>query len=167
MKTALFPEVKNRNSHRQFVGQIVSTHPFLAGMSPHQLRLLSDCSRLAHFNANELIFREGDPADRFYLLHTGSVGLESHTLGKPNAVIQTIGAGDVLGWSWLFPPYFWHFDARALEPADAVFIYGTPLRGECESDHELGYELMKRFAAVMMKRLQATRWKLLGAAPKL
>jgi CRP-like cAMP-binding protein len=160
------PELKNGNS-RQSVEKIISTHPFLTGMSPHQLRLLSDCAMPAQFTTNELIFREGDPANRFYLLQTGRVALESQVQGKPKALIQTIGAGDVLGWSWLFPPYFWHFDARALEPTDAVFIYGTPLREECESDHELGYELMKRMAAVMMRRLQATRWKLLGATPKL
>jgi CRP/FNR family cyclic AMP-dependent transcriptional regulator len=135
-------------------------------MSPHQLRLLADCAMPAHFDANEVIFREGDPANRFYFLQTGKVALESNVLGKPKALIQTIGAGDILGWSWLFPPYFWHFDARALDPTDAVFIYGTPLREECESDHELGYELMKRLAGVMLKRLQATRWKLLGVPPR-
>jgi CRP-like cAMP-binding protein len=75
--------------------------------------------------------------------------------------IQEIGAGEALGWSWLFPPYFWHFNARALEPTDAIFLYATPLRDECESDHELGYELVKRMAEVMLRRLQATRRQLL------
>jgi CRP-like cAMP-binding protein len=145
---------------------IIKRHPFLVGMSPHQLRLLSDCSMQAHFRSDELIFREGDPANRFYLLQKGKVALESLVKDKGNTLIQTIGAGDVLGWSWLFPPYLWHFDARAIEPTDAIFIYATPLREECESDHELGYELLKRMAQVMMNRLQATRWKLLGAQPK-
>ncbi len=166
MKRATSPELKNGDSHLQSVQKIIASHPFLEGMSPHQLRLLGDCAMPAHFTTNELIFREGDPANRFYLLQTGSVALESQILGKPRAVIQTLEAGDILGWSWLFPPYFWHFDARALEATDAIFIYGTPLREECESDHELGYELMKRLAAVMMRRLQAARWQLLGAAPK-
>jgi hypothetical protein len=67
----------------------------------------------------------------------------------------------VLGWSWLFPPYFWHFNARAVEPTDAFFLNAPPLRAECESDHELGYELIKRIAQVMLKRLQAIRWQLL------
>jgi CRP/FNR family cyclic AMP-dependent transcriptional regulator len=139
---------------------LVGQHPFLAGMSEHQLRVLSDCAMQSHFEANELIFREGDPADRFYLLNRGSVALESQT-GHGLAFIQTIGAGDVLGWSWLFPPYFWHFEARALEPTDAIFIYGSMLREECESDHDLGYELTKRMAEVMVRRLQATRRQLL------
>src|ERR1051326_1919032 len=133
MKTELMPEQKHGSSHRQSVEKIISTHPFLEGMSPHQLRLLCDCAMAAHFTANELIFREGDPANRFYLLQSGSVALESQVQGKSRALIQTIGAGDILGWSWLFPPYVWHFDARAIEPTDAVFIYGTPLREECES----------------------------------
>jgi CRP/FNR family cyclic AMP-dependent transcriptional regulator len=139
---------------------LVSQHPFLAGMSAHQLRILSDCAMQSHFEANELIFREGDPADRFYLINRGKVALESQT-NRGRTSIQSIGAGDVLGWSWLFPPYFWHFDARALEPTDAIFIYGTMLREECESDHDLGYELTRRMAEVMLQRLQATRRQLL------
>jgi CRP-like cAMP-binding protein len=166
MKPNLLPQSKTGSSQVAIVERIISKHPFLQGMSPHQLRLLADCAMPAHFDANEVIFREGDPANRFYFLQTGKVALESNVLGKPKALIQTIGAGDILGWSWLFPPYFWHFDARALDPTDAVFIYGTPLREECESDHELGYELMKRLAGVMLKRLQATRWKLLGVPPR-
>src|SRR5204863_1801638 len=117
---------------------------FLNEMIPHQLRLLSDCSMQTHFKAGELILQEGDPANRFYLIQQGRVALESFISDKGNTPIQTIGAGEVLGWSWLFPPYVWHFNARALEPTDAIFIYATPLREECESDHELGYELMKR-----------------------
>jgi CRP-like cAMP-binding protein len=146
----------------QSTESIVSTHPFLKGMSKHQFRILSDCAMQAHFNSNEVIFSEGEPADRFYLIQKGQVGLEAYVKDKGNILIQTIGAGDVLGWSWLFPPYFWHFTARALEPTDAVFFYAKPLREECESDHDLGYELMKRIAEVIMQRLQATRKQSLG-----
>jgi len=141
---------------------IVSTHPFLKGMSGHQHRILSDCAMQAHFNPNELIFGEGEPADRFYLIRNGTVALEAYVKDKGNTLIEKIGPGDVLGWSWLFPPYFWHFSARALEPTDALFIYAKPLREECESDHDLGYELMKRISEVIMRRLQATRKKALG-----
>lgn len=151
------PELADGNSIESFI----RTHPFLEGMSPHQYRILSDCARQLDFRAGEVIFREGDPANRFYLIRKGKVALESHTLSRGIICVQTIGAGDVLGWSWLFPPYFWHFDARALEPTDALFLYGTPLRDECEVDHDLGYELMKRMAQVMMRRLQATRRQLL------
>jgi CRP-like cAMP-binding protein len=144
------------------VERILSTHPFLKGMTPHQLRLLSDFAMPAHFGRDELIFREGDPANRFYLLQSGVVALESCGNAKGRMRIEILNGGDVLGWSWLFPPYYWHFDARALEATEALFIYATPLREECEADHELGYELMKRMAGVMVKRLQATRRQLLG-----
>ncbi|MDB6018858.1 MAG: Crp/Fnr family transcriptional regulator [Pedosphaera sp.] len=140
-------------------------HPFLKGMSPHQVRLLTDCAMVENFKSGELIFREGDPANRFYLILEGKIALQSYMDGRGMTVVQMVGAGEVLGWSWLFPPYFWHFDARAVEPTEAVFFYGTPLREECEADHELGYELYKRMAEVMVKRLQATRRQLLNLNP--
>ena len=136
-------------------------HPFLKGMSPHDQTVLGDWSQPAHFEAGESIFREGDPADRFYLIQKGAVALEGYEKGKGLVVIQTVGAGDVLGWSWLFPPCFWHFTARAIEATEAIFIEGTLLREACESDHDLGYEILKRLAAVMLEQLQASRRPLL------
>jgi CRP/FNR family cyclic AMP-dependent transcriptional regulator len=136
-------------------------HPFLEGLSPHQLRLLTDCAMVVKFKTGELIFREGDPANRFYLITEGRIALESYVQDRGTTLIQTVGTGDVLGWSWLFPPYYWHFDARAVEPSEAIFFYGAPLRDECETDHDLGFELVKRMAEVMMKRLQAARRQLL------
>ena len=146
----------------QDLDDIIASHPFLKGLSPHQCRLLRDCAMFTHFAPGQLLLREGDPADRFYLILRGSVTLESHSMKNGVTPIQTIGAGEVLGWSWLFPPYFWHFDARATEATQAVFFYGSPLREECECDHDLGYELIKRMAEVMMQRLQATRRRLLN-----
>jgi CRP-like cAMP-binding protein len=147
-------------SDRPFA-ETLANHPFLKGMSDHQIRLLADCAMPVTFEADQYIFREGDPANRFYLILEGKVALESYSKSKGHVVIQTIGSGDVLGWSWLFPPYYWQFDARAVEPVKAIFFYGTPLREEAENDHDLGYELMKRMAAVVVKRLQATRRQLL------
>jgi CRP-like cAMP-binding protein len=144
------------------IESLIKAHPFLEGLSPHQYRLLGDCAMSAHFDAGEVIFAEGDPANRFYLIQKGHLALESQTADRGIVSIQTLGPGDVLGWSWLFPPYFWHFGARALAPTEAIFIYATPLRHECEADHELGYELMKRMAAVMLTRLQAARRQWLG-----
>jgi len=152
-------------SERSIEGRI-NKHPFLKGMTLHQHRILSDCAMATHFSPGETIFREGDPANRFYLLEKGSVALESYVKDHGLVRIQTVGPGDVLGWSWLFEPYFWHFNARALEPIDALFLYATPLREECECDHELGYELFKRMAQVMLSRLQATRRQLLFPEPE-
>jgi CRP/FNR family cyclic AMP-dependent transcriptional regulator len=139
----------------------LARHAFLQGLNPHQIRLLSDCAMPVKFGPGELIFREGDPANRFYLINRGSIAIESHVQDRGVTRIQTVAAGEVLGWSWLFPPYYWHFDARAVETTEAIFFYATPLRVECEADHDLGYELIKRMAEIMMKRLQATRQQLL------
>ncbi len=139
----------------------VAAHPFLVGMSEHHIHLLADCAMRSHFEAGHVIFREGETANRFYLIERGKVALESSTLGEP-VRIEEIGDGDLLGWSWLFPPYAWHFTARALEHTTAIFFYGTVLREYSEKDHSLGFELFKRMSGVMLRRLQAARQKLLN-----
>ena len=141
----------------------IAEHPFMKGLSAEQITRLSACAMDSHFAVGEIIFREGDPANRFYLIQEGRVALESRPSGGEAMVIGEIGPGDVLGWSWLLPPYRWHFDARAIEPVSAVFLYGTRLREECEEDHDLGYELMKRTAEVIIQRLQSTRQQLQAA----
>ena len=140
----------------------VALHPFLAGMNPKQLALLTECAMINHFKPGQVILREDEIANRFYLIETGKVVLESgETFGDP-VVIETIGAGDLLGWSWMFSPYTWHFTARAIEPTEAIFFYGTILREYCERDPSLGYELFKRMAPVMLRRLQAARKRMLA-----
>jgi CRP-like cAMP-binding protein len=140
----------------------VALHPFLAGMSATQLVWLTDCAMPVSFKKGQTILSEGDLANRFYLIESGKVVLESEdSLGK-RVTIETIGAGDLLGWSWMFPPYVWHFTARAIEPTKAIFFYGTILREYCERDHSLGYELFKRMAPVMLKRLQRSRRQVLA-----
>jgi CRP/FNR family transcriptional regulator, cyclic AMP receptor protein len=140
----------------------VTRHPFLAGMSETNLAHLTGCAMTTHFRKGETILREGDFANRFYLIEEGKVTLESAVgLGDPE-VLDAIGPGDLLGWSWMFPPHVWHFTARAVEPTTAIFFYGTILREYCENDHTLGYELFKRMSAVMMRRLQASRKQMLA-----
>jgi CRP/FNR family transcriptional regulator, cyclic AMP receptor protein len=140
---------------------LLVAHAFVKDMAPHLRQILSDLAMRVSFVPNEIIFREGDPANRFYLIHTGKVVLEAHAADGDRVLIETLGAGDVLGWSWLFPPYYWHFDARAVEATEAIFFFGTPLRTECEEDHELGYELLKRMSEIVINRLQVTRRQLL------
>jgi CRP/FNR family cyclic AMP-dependent transcriptional regulator len=113
----------------------------------------------AEFTAGQVIFRKGEAANRFYLIEYGKVALESSAHDEV-VRIDEVGAGDLLGWSWIFPPYIWHFDARAIEPTRAIFLYGTILREYCEADPTLGYELFKRMSEVMTRRLQAARVKL-------
>ena len=141
---------------------VIAEHPFLRGLKPEYLRLLTDSAMRMRYEAGDLILREGDPANRFYLIEQGRVSLESHQRDEGPVAVQVIGPGDVLGWSWLFPPYYWHFDARTLEPTTAIFFYGTRLREQCEQDHAFGYEMMKRMTQVVIHRLQATRKQLLS-----
>ena len=136
--------------------------PFLHGLNHDQLILLADCALTAEFKPGDVIFREGEKAKVFYLIERGKVVVESgRQYGEP-VVIDTIGAGDLLGWSWMMPPYVWHFTARAVEPTTAIYFLGPILRDYCERDHSLGFELHKRMSAVMMRRLQAARRKMLS-----
>ncbi|HEU6449154.1 MAG TPA: cyclic nucleotide-binding domain-containing protein [Verrucomicrobiae bacterium] len=146
---------------------ILEKQPFLRGMSEQQLELLAKDSMPAEFKANELILVEGSPANRFYLILEGKVDIETEMENGGTRKIETLGTGDVLGWSWLFPPYYWHFDARAVTPTKAIFFYGTHLRELCEEHHDFGYELMKRVTEILIKRLQATRRQLIDQSQNL
>jgi CRP-like cAMP-binding protein len=135
--------------------------PFLAGLDDARLELLAGCAANVRFEAGDRLFREGDPADVFYVLRHGSVALDVYAAPRGAMTIETIEAGEVLGWSWLFPPYRWHFDGRALTQVRATSFDGACLRAKCDDDPALGYELMQRFAQVLIERLQSTRLRLL------
>jgi CRP-like cAMP-binding protein len=154
------------NPESQIVQEHVAAHPFLAGMSAEHLKRLTDCALLTKFEPGQVIFSAGEPANRFYLIEDGMVTLEGTVLEEKPVAIDSVGAGDLLGWSWLFPPYLWHFGARAAQPTSAIFFYGTILREYCEQDPSLGYELFKRMSEVMIRRLQAARKQLIEAMKK-
>ena len=135
--------------------------PVFRGLTAAQLELIAGCGQNTGFEAGDYLFREGGQADTFYLLRHGRVQLEIFAPGRGAVTIQTVDDGDVVGWSWLFPPYRWHFDARALDSVRAVAFDGACLRRKCEEDHSLGFELLGRFSPVMLERLQATRMQLL------
>ena len=144
---------------------LIGEQPFFKGLSEQQLRLLAASALEMKFAAGQKIFEAGSPANRFYLILEGKVVLESE-LGEPGVMlpVQTLGPGDNLGWSWLFPPYLIHLGAHALEPTRVIFFYGTRLREQCEQDHEFGYELMKRVAEVQTLCLSATQQRLVECA---
>lgn len=141
---------------------VLSQHPFFGELDPAYLKLIAGCGVNVHFNAGEMIFREGGPADRFYIIRQGKIALEIPAPDLGSITVETLGENEVLGYSWLFPPYVWSFDARAAESTRAVALDGVCLRGKCEEDPKLGFDLMKRFAQVMAERLQATRLQLLN-----
>ena len=140
---------------------ILKEHTFFQGLKPDYIELLVECASNVRFEVGELIFRQGQEANRFYLIRQGKVALEISAPGWQPLAIKTMTENEVLGWSWLFPPYQWHFDARALGLTRAIALDASCLRSKCDRDPELGYELMKRFSFIMLETLQATRLQLL------
>ncbi len=139
---------------------LIAEQPFFQGFSAPHLQLLADAALEMRFVESQEIFTEGSPANRFYLILEGKVVLASEGADRATIPIQTLGPGDDLGWSWLFPPHYLHLSARAVEPTRTIFFYGERLRVECERDHEFGYQLMKRIARATTNCLQATQRRL-------
>jgi CRP/FNR family transcriptional regulator, cyclic AMP receptor protein len=143
------------------IDELTAAAPMFEGMSAEHLALIAGCGRNVRVPAGQILLREGDAADRFFLIRRGTVALQIHVPGRDPLVIETLEDGDTLGWSWLFEPYRWSLDARTVEPCALIAFDGACLRGKAEDDHELGYELMRRFTASLISRLQATRLQLL------
>jgi CRP/FNR family transcriptional regulator, cyclic AMP receptor protein len=141
--------------------EILEHVPFFEGMPEEELALIAGCGRNVHFDAGETIFRQGDAADTFYVLRHGSVAIGNFVPPRGDLVIETIEAGELLGWSWLFPPYRAHFDARALSVVRATQFDGACLREKCAADPRFSSDLVTRFAQVLMERLQWTQLRLL------
>lgn len=141
--------------------RVLATQPILADLPPEDLALLTGCASNTRLEAGTYAFREGSPSDTFYLLRSGLVAIEAHDPARGARRIQTLHAGELLGWSWLIPPYRHPFDARVVETARAVALDGACLRGKCDDDPGLGFRLMQRIAAVAVERLEATLLQLL------
>ena len=140
---------------------LLSEQQFLAGMDEEHLQTIADCASYVRFEKGQFLFREGEYAGCFYIISKGKVALELFAPGRGPITVETMDDGDVLGWSWLFEPYRWHFDALAQTDVTAVSFNALCLRGKCDANHDLGYELVKRFSQVIMERLQATRLALM------
>ena len=150
------------------IDQLIAETPTFAGLSEEHLAIIAGCAWNQHIESDVRLLREGEPAEHFYLIRHGTVALEVHAPGRGPLVIETLHEGDVVGWSWLFAPYRWAMDGRTVETCSLVTFDGACLRGKCDADHELGYQLMTRFAANVIDRLQSTRLQLLdvyGRAP--
>lgn len=140
---------------------ILSEHPLFRDLATEYLDFIVGCASNAKFQAGEFLCREDEKADRFYLIREGRVSVRIPAPPRGSIVIETLDEGDVLGWSWLFPPYRWHFNAVASQLTRAIALDGKCLRAKCEENHDLGFELMKRFAQIMTSRLESTRLQLL------
>ena len=141
--------------------EILGQHPFLAGLSDAHMRVLVGCASNVRFVEGARLIQEGEIANKFYLVRTGRVALETDVNARGKIRIQTVGPGDVLGWSWLISPFRWHFNGLAVAEVRAVALDGECLRKKCEEDRDFGYEMLSRFAHVMERRLEATRMQLL------
>ena len=140
---------------------VIAESPIFAGLTQAQLEFIVGCAQNVHFEAGEKIAKAGDPADVFYLIRMGEVALDLDVPNRKSLRIDTVEAGQPLGFSWLIPPYEWKYDVTATELVRAVAFDGACLRGKCDTDRALGYELLSRFAQVLVGRLQATRFRLL------
>lgn len=145
----------------QTLEPLLTAHPFFQGLAQQDIKFITGCAKNVRFNAGQMLFQEGAEADQFYLIRSGRVALEIYVPGRGSIAIQTLEEGDILGWSWLFPPYVWKFDARSLELTRALALDGKCLRAKCEAEPKLGYELMKRISRVITERLEATRLQLI------
>jgi CRP/FNR family transcriptional regulator, cyclic AMP receptor protein len=148
------------------IDEILAEHPFFSGFTKDESELVAGCARNHRFDAGDYLFHEGDPADEFFLIRHGRVALEITAPGQAPIVFSTLGEGEIVGASWLVPPYRSMFDARAMELTRAIGIDAACLRGKFEADHDLGYDMMKRFLPILVKRLHATRLQILDVYGK-
>jgi CRP/FNR family transcriptional regulator, cyclic AMP receptor protein len=143
------------------IEELLAQLPLFAPLSEDARAVIAGCGRNRGFRDGEYILREGEREDRFYVIRAGAVALELYVPQRGALVIETLEEGDPLGWSWLFPPYTARFDARAVGAVHTIEFDGACLRGKCDADPVLGYELMKLFGGVIVERLQYTRLRLL------
>lgn len=142
------------------IAESLAAVPSFEGIPRKYLDLISGCASNIHFQQGKFILLEGREARHFYVIREGKVAIET-AAGNRNAItIETLTAGDVLGWSWLVPPYRWQFDARAVTAVSAIAFDAVCLREKCELDTDFGYEILKRFAEIMSQRLTATRMQI-------
>jgi CRP/FNR family transcriptional regulator, cyclic AMP receptor protein len=141
--------------------RIIAEHPFFTGLEASYTDLLVGCASNVRFKAGDYIFKEGSEAHEFYLIREGKVAVEIFAPQRKPIVVEMLDEGDILGWSWLLPPYVWKFHAHAIEATRAIALDGKCLRTKCEENHDLGYVLLKRFAQIIERRLEAARFQLL------
>ena len=143
------------------IESLLTEHSFFKGFAPAYRAIIAGCGRNVHIDAGQFLAKTGESANQFFAIRHGRASIEIHSNERGPLMLQTVEAGEVVGWSWLFPPYRWNFDVRALEELRAISFDGECLRGKCERDPAMGYDFMKRFARVFMERLETTRLQLL------
>lgn len=144
------------------IEQYIAEHEAFAGLKDSSIDFLAACADKREVKEDEVLFQYGAKADRFYLVLSGRVSVEVGAIQGPPLELRSVGPGEVLGWSWLIPPYKWHFQARAEEPSEVLEFDGEAILQRCEQDPVFGYQLFKRFSGLMSERLAAAREKMMN-----
>jgi CRP-like cAMP-binding protein len=144
------------------IEDVLSNHKFLAGMDDRLIQVLASCAAMRQFYPEQYIFRQGEKAEQFYLIRSGQIDVEAFSAFGGPVLIQSLKDGDVLGWSWLVPPYEWRFDARVVKPTEVVALDARDLHGILAVNHELGYELLRRFLVIITERLESERLQMVS-----
>ncbi len=142
---------------------ILAAHPFVRGLSEDHMKFLTGCVANVKFQPGEYLFREGEPADLLFLVRKGWAAVQVYSPGRGVTTLSTMGADEILGWSWAVPPYISHFDVVAQSTILALSVDAKCLRVKCETDPQFGYQMLARMIKVIEKRLAATRLQLMNA----
>src|SRR5664280_2120342 len=145
----------------QSTTEYLSAHEFFSEFSDDVLKFLCECSSTREIKKGQILFRQGENADKFYVVHSGRISIQIPAIIGPALEIQTLGKDQVLGWSWLISPYKWNFQTKAEEDTELLEFDGTAIQTRCEQDPRFGYELLKRFAVLMSVGLNAARQKMM------
>ena len=145
----------------QSIAEYLSAHEFFSELSEDVLKFLCECASAREIKKEQILFRQGERADKFYVIRNGRISVQIPALMGPTLEIQALGQDQVLGWSWLISPYQWNFQAKAEEDSELLEFDGTAVLARCEQEPKFGYELLKRFAALMSERLDAARQKMM------
>ncbi len=143
--------------HADSIAARLRSDAFFGGLEQDHLTRLASIASVQELRPQEVLFRQDSPADRFFLVLEGKISVAVPALYGPPLTMHEVGPGDPLGWSWLFPPYRWHFEARATEPTRLLSFDARSVRDACEADPAFGYEIVKRFATMMKQRLESAR----------
>lgn len=154
------------NNVNDSITALLAQHPFFSDCSQDEIQLISSCAKARNFSTDEYLAKAQEDATGFYLITSGTVAICTHMANQPNKIIQTIQPADIFGWSWLFPPYKWMFDAIAIQPAETITLDGQCVREKLQTHPDLGYKLMQRFSQMIISRLNATRLQLLDVYAK-
>jgi CRP-like cAMP-binding protein len=146
----------------QSITEYLSAHEFFSEFSDDDLKFLCECSSTHEIKKGQILFRQGEHADKFYIVRSGRISIQMPAIMGPTLEIQAVEEDQVLGWSWLISPYRWNFQTKAEEDSELLQFDGTAILARCEQEPKFGYELLKKFAGLMSVRLNAARQKMMN-----